>query len=423
MRTLTSTAKWKNKLMSNLNNKRILLGVCGSIAAYKSAELVRNLKDNGADVRVIMTNSATEFITPLTLQTLSLNQVYQTLSDGDVETNMGHILLARWADIVLIAPTSANFISKLASGIADDLLSTACLATNGQIIICPAMNNVMWENKATQENIKTLLKRGVLCYGPASGDQACGETGPGRMQEPVQIVNQLTDYFQNNLLAGKTILITAGPTHEAIDPVRYISNRSSGKMGYALAQAAIEAGANVNLISGPVSLDPPKYVNCIKVSSAEEMNQLVQETVADADIFIATAAVADYRPKKLIKEKFKKTAKEISIKMVRNPDILANVSGLANAPFTVGFAAETQDLEINALVKLQDKSLDMIAANLVGNTQSGFDSDENALTVLWENGKFELPLADKSKIARELIAIVAERFKLKNELSQTTSET
>ena len=409
--------------MSNLNNKRILLGVCGSIAAYKSAELVRSLKENGADVRVIMTSSATEFITPLTLQTLSLNQVYQTLSDSDTDTSMGHILLARWADIVLIAPASANFISKLASGNADDLLSTVCLATNGQIVICPAMNNAMWENKATQNNIKTLNQRGVLYYGPASGDQACGETGPGRMQEPVQIVNQLSEYFQNNLLAGKTVLITAGPTQEAIDPVRYISNRSSGKMGYALAQAAIEAGANVNLISGPVSLDPPKYVNCIKVSSANEMNQLVLETVADADIFIATAAVADYRPKELIKHKFKKSAKEISIKMIRNPDILANVSGLKKPPFTVGFAAETQDLEINALVKLKEKSLDMIAANLVGNAQSGFDSDENELTIIWENGKFELPLADKSKIARELISIVAKRFKLKNKKNQPAKET
>lgn len=396
--------------MSNLNNKRILLGVCGSIAAYKSADLVRRLKEAGADVRVIMTESATEFITPLTLQTLSQKQVYQHMSESEAESSMGHILLARWADIVLIAPASANFISKLAQGGSDDLLSTVCLATYGQIIICPAMNNAMWENHATQANIKTLGKRGVLCYGPASGDQACGETGPGRMQEPVQIINQLSEYFQNNALEGKTVLITAGPTQESIDPVRYISNRSSGKMGYALAQAAIEAGANVLLVSGPVTLDVPKYVNCIHVKTAQEMNQQVLEHTADADIFIAAAAVSDYRPETVGEEKIKKTQDEIDFKLVRNPDILVNVANSDKVPFTVGFAAETSELEKNALEKLNNKSLDMIAANDVSDQRAGFDSDENALLVLWQGGRIELPLADKYKIARELVAIVAERY-------------
>lgn len=399
--------------MSNLNNKRIILGICGSIAAYKSAELVRKLKEAGADVRVIMTESATEFITPLTLQTLSQKQVYQQISESDAESSMGHILLARWADVVMVAPASANFISKLAQGGSDDLLSTVCLATYGQIIICPAMNNAMWENKATQDNIKTLNKRGVITFGPDTGDQACGETGAGRMMEPVKITNMLSDYFQNNVLEGKKVLITAGPTQEAIDPVRYISNRSSGKMGYALAQAAIEAGANVLLVSGPVSLEPPKYVNCIDVNTAEEMNQAVLENVIDADIFIASAAVSDYRPEVIGTEKIKKTQEEIEFKLVRNPDILSNVASLDNAPFTVGFAAETSDLEQNATDKLRNKSLDMIAANDVSKKHAGFDSDENALLVLWSSGKIELPLADKSKIARELVAIVAERYKLK----------
>ncbi len=400
--------------MSNLTNKRIVLGVCGSIAAYKSADLVRRLKEMGAEVRVVMTQSAGEFITALTLQTLSHNPVHQYLLDCDSESNMSHIELARWADIVLIAPCSANFMSKLAQGMADDLLSTVCLATRAPIVYVPAMNNVMWENKATRENVITLQKRGFVRFGPASGDQACGETGLGRMLEPVQISNQLIELFQPGLLQDKNIMITAGPTQEDIDPVRFISNRSSGKMGFAIAQAAREAGANVTLVCGPVKLTTPQGVNRLDVRTADEMKSVVMENINTTDIFISAAAVADYRPETVATKKIKKAASKLDLKLIRNPDILSLVTNEPVPPFTVGFAAETDNVRENALAKLNSKSLDMIAANEVGKEQGGFDSNENALSIYWQNGEQQLPMANKNTIARQLMTIITEKFREKS---------
>lgn len=400
--------------MSNLTNKQIVLGVCGSIAAYKSADLVRRLKEMGAEVRVVMTQSAGEFITALTLQTLSHNPVHQHLLDCDSESNMSHIELARWADLVLIAPCSANFMSKLVQGMADDLLSTVCLATRAPIVYVPAMNNAMWENKATQENVTTLQQRGFVRFGPASGDQACGETGLGRMLEPVQISNQLIELFQPGLLQGKNIMITAGPTREDIDPVRFISNRSSGKMGFAIAQAAMEAGANVTLVCGPVNLTTPQNINRLDVRTADDMKSVVMKNISTTDIFISAAAVADYRPETIETKKIKKTASKLNLKLVRNPDILSLVANKTSPPFTVGFAAETDNLRENALIKLNTKSLDMIAANEVGKKQGGFDSHENALTIYWQDGEQTLPMADKNTIARQLMTIIAEKFREKS---------
>ncbi len=412
-------------LKNSLSNKNIVLGVCGSIAAYKSADLVRKLSETGATVRVVMTQSANEFITPLTLQTLSGNTVHQHLLDCDSESNMSHIELARWADFILIAPCSANFIAKLAHGTSDDLLSTICLATRAPLVIAPAMNNAMWENAATQDNIDTLEKRNITQFGPASGDQACGETGLGRMLEPVQIVNKLHDFvqvrFQKECLQGQHIIITAGPTQEDIDPVRYISNRSSGKMGFAIAKAAIEAGASVTLVCGPVQQLTPRHVNRIDVKTAVEMNTVVEQLIAGADIFIATAAVADYRPITPADEKIKKTASHLDLKLIPNPDILLNVTNKPNPPFTVGFAAETHNLKENALAKLKSKSVNLIAANQVGLQQGGFDSDENALAVYSSAGEIRLPMANKEKIARELIAIIAEKY-LERCLLQTNQQ-
>lgn len=406
--------------MSNLTNKRIVLGVCGSIAAYKSADLVRRLTEMGADVRVVMTQSAIEFITPLTLQSLSHNPVHQHLLDCDTESNMSHIELARWADIILVAPCSANFITKLAHGTADDLLSTVCLASRAPIAFVPTMNNAMWENLATQENVATLSNRGLIQFGPAVGEQACGENGAGRMLEPVQIVNMLSDHFQSDLLQGQNVLITAGPTQEDIDPVRFISNRSSGKMGFALAQAAIEAGANVTLISGPVHLSTPERVNRIDVRTAIEMNQTVKELVDGADIFISTAAVADYRPKTNSAEKIKKFSADIKIQLVANPDIVSNVTQKQCPPYTVGFAAETNNVKEYAIGKLKSKLLDLIAANQVGGEKGGFDSDENALWIYWQGGEKQLPMADKFKIAHELIEIIADRYRQKKSTNKKT---
>ena len=399
--------------MSNLTNKRILLGVCGSIAAYKSADLIRRLKEMGAEVRVVMTQSAGEFITALTLQTLSHNPVHQHLLDCDSESNMSHIELARWADLVLIAPCSANFMSKLVQGMADDLLSTVCLATRAPIVYVPAMNNAMWENKATQENVTTLQQRGFVRFGPASGDQACGETGLGRMLEPVQISNQLIELFQPGLLQGKNIMITAGPTREDIDPVRFISNRSSGKMGFAIAQAAREAGANVTLVCGPVNLTTPQNIKRLDIRTADEMKSVVMENISTTDIFISAAAVADYRPEIIETKKIKKAASKLNLKLVRNPDVLSLVANLPAPPFTVGFAAETDNVRENALAKLNSKSLDMIAANEVGKEQGGFDSNENALSIYWHNGEQQLPMADKNTIARQLITIISKKFREK----------
>ena len=395
--------------MNELSGKHILLGVTGGIAAYKSAELVRQLRQQGAEVRVVMTAAAMEFVTPLTFQALSAHPVHTDLLDSGAEAAMGHIELARWADALLIAPATADFIARQVSGRADDLLTAVCLACDATIAVAPAMNRVMWGNPATVDNVMVLKKRGVRILGPAEGSQACGESGPGRMLEPVELVAAVTGLFNTGVLAGRRVLVTAGPTREAIDPVRYISNRSSGRMGYAVAAAAAEAGASVLLISGPVSLETPARVRRIDVESAAEMHAAVMNDIADIDIFISVAAVADYRPASVAQQKLKKTAATLSLELTPNRDILADVAALPDAPFTVGFAAETQALESNARDKLLAKKLDMIAANAVGQ-QQGFDQEDNALHVLWAQGGQPLPLASKSKLSRQLLAVIAERF-------------
>ncbi len=399
--------------MSSLANKRILLGVTGSIAAYKSAELVRRLAEAGATVQVVMTDAAQAFVTPFTLQTLSGRPVHTALMDADAEAVMGHIEQARWADLILIAPASANFIAKLAQGEADDLLSAICLASEAPLSVAPAMNRQMWANAATQQNVATLAARGVRLLGPAAGEQACGEVGEGRLLEPEQIVTICAEQFQVGLLAGRRLLITAGPTQEDIDPVRYLSNRSSGKMGFALAAAAVEAGARVTLISGPVALATPERVTRIDVRSAEEMLTAVQANIESQDVLIAAAAVADYRPLQVAAQKIKKQAGGAQLSLEQTPDILATISAEKGDLFVVGFAAETEQLEENARLKLEKKSLDMIAANRVGEAQGGFESDENALSVLWQGGGLTLPMVSKEKLARLLIEIVAERFDAK----------
>ena len=392
--------------MAKLANKRILLGVTGSIAAYKSAELVRRLMDEGATVQVVMTEAAQAFVTPFTLQTLSGRPVHCALMDADAEATMGHIEQARWADLIVVAPASANFIAKLAQGRADELLSAICLASAAPLAVAPAMNQQMWANAATQANVATLAERGVTLLGPASGEQACGDVGAGRMLEPDQIVESCAEYFDVGLLAGRRVLITAGPTEEDIDPVRYISNRSSGKMGFSIAAAAAEAGALVTLISGPVSLETPARVTRIDVRSAEQMLAAVQAQETP-DIVIAAAAVADYRPLQVAAQKIKKQVGSAQLSLEQTPDILATIAENKGDMFVVGFAAETERLEENARIKLEKKSLDLIAANWVGNEHGGFDSDENALIVLWQNGGVELPMAPKDKIARLFIDIVA----------------
>lgn len=405
--------------MNTLANKHILLGITGGIAAYKSAELVRRLREQDAIVRVVMTTAATEFITPLTLQTLSEQRVYTELLDVENEARIGHIELARWAEVVLIAPATANFITKLSYGHADDLLSTLCLATSAPIILAPAMNQQMWNAAVVQENCQRLQNRGVQLFGPASGMQACGEVGEGRLLEPVEIVKRLQLFFSSGALQGHRVLITAGPTREDIDPVRFISNRSSGRMGYAIAKAALAIGAEVILVSGPVSLPRPSEtysfdssLKFIQVYSAQDMFDAVMANVETADIFISTAAVADYRPLVSAQHKMKKSKGSINITLEPTSDILAHVATLPKPPFTVGFAAETQETEEYARIKLQSKKLDMIAANQVGlSGDIGFDSEYNALTILWEDGKVILPRALKSTIAEQLLELVIQRFK------------
>jgi phosphopantothenoylcysteine decarboxylase/phosphopantothenate--cysteine ligase len=410
--------------MNVLQNKRILLGVTGGIAAYKSVELVRRLREQGCDVRVVMTASAQEFIRPLTFQAVSGHPVRTDLFDTQAEAAMGHIELARWADAILIAPCSANTLAKLAQGLADDLLSTLCLAADCPLAVAPAMNRVMWANPATQQNLDTLRARAVGIFGPAAGAQACGEIGEGRMLEPDALVTATENLFRPHILSGRRVLITAGPTHENIDPVRFVSNHSSGKMGYALAAAAAEAGADVLLISGPVALTTPAGVRRIDTSSALDMHSVVMHEVRNADIFIACAAVADYRLAEPAAAKLKKTADTLELKMVRNPDILAEVAALPGAPFTLGFAAETDNLRDNALIKLKQKGLNMIAANQVGGGL-GFAADDNALQVYWADGAHEFARMPKTKLARQLIALLAERYaaghtKIQNEKTYTT---
>lgn len=399
--------------MGKLTNKRILLGVTGGVAAYKSADTVRRLREAGAEVRVVMTAGATEFITALTLQAVSGHPVYQHLLDTDAEAGMGHIELARWADAVLVAPASANFMARLAQGRADDLLSTICLATESPVAVAPAMNQQMWSNSATQSNLATLKKNGVRIFGPAEGSQACGEVGPGRMLEPADLVVMTSGLFASGELDGLTMVVTAGPTWEAIDPVRGLTNRSSGKMGYAMAAAAVEAGARVILVSGPTSLPDPDRAHIIRIESAQEMYDAVHAHIADADIFVGVAAVADYRPARAENKKIKKTGAAITLELTRNPDILASVAALKPAPFTVGFAAETDDLELHARHKLESKKLDLVAANRVG-AHLGFGTDENSLLLVEQNSTTELPAQPKAKLARALIHHIATRYRAKN---------
>ncbi|MBM68898.1 MAG: bifunctional phosphopantothenoylcysteine decarboxylase/phosphopantothenate--cysteine ligase CoaBC [Haliea sp.] len=396
--------------MAHLFNRNVVLGVSGGIAAYKSAELIRQLKELGADVRVIMTRGAQEFITPLTLQALSGHPVHTDLLDAEAELGMGHIELARWADLLLIAPATADLIARLAGGRADDLLTTVTLATAAHKLIAPAMNQQMWRDPATAANIATLQDRGMSLVGPASGEQACGDVGPGRMEQPVNIALAAAGLFASGALAGRRVMITAGPTREALDPVRYLSNHSSGKMGYALARAAVDAGAQVTLVSGPVQLPTPDHVTRVDVVSAADMLEACMARVDDCDLFIACAAVADYRPVRVAAQKIKKDAAGITLELERNADILATVSAHAQAPFTVGFAAETQEVERYARDKLERKHLDMIVANDVSDTAIGFNSDHNAVTVLWQSGSQALAQASKASIARELISLIAQRM-------------
>jgi len=397
-----------------MTGMKIILGVTGGIAAYKAPELVRRLRDRGAIVQVVMTRSAREFTTETALQAVSGRPVRTDLWDGQAEAAMGHIDLARWADRILVAPATAEFMARLAGGFASDLLSTLCLATTAPISLAPAMNHVMWANEAVQTNRRLLESRGVQLLGPDVGDQACGESGPGRMLQPDAIARivagpVIVNETATTSLRGKTVMVTAGPTLEAIDPVRFISNRSSGKMGYALASAAADAGAKVLLLSGPVSLQVPPGVECINIESAEELHAAVHRHIGEVDVFIGAAAVSDYRPAKIEPNKIKKMRTELRIDLVRSPDILASVADLTDRPFTVGFAAETEKLREHALQKLEQKKLDMIIANQVGRGV-GFDRDENAVDVYWKNGNKSFPISAKAVLAVDLIELIAERY-------------
>ena len=382
----------------------------GGIAAYKSPDLVRRLTERGADVQVVMTAAAQKFVSPMTFQAVSGRPTRSDLWDSAAEAAMGHIELARWAQVVMIAPASADFIARLAGGRADDLLSTLCLATEAPVFVAPAMNRVMWANKATQANVETLISRGIRIMGPDAGNQACGEIGVGRMWEPVKLAESLLEPPANaGLLAGLNILITAGPTRERIDPVRYLTNRSSGKMGFAVAAAAREAGAHVTIVTGPVQLPTPAGITRINVESARDMYAAVHRQIADADVFIAAAAVADFQPVSVAKQKIKKQGVAVKLELEPAPDIIKSVADMAKRPFVVGFAAETNDVEENARSKLKRKKLDMIAANQVGEGIA-FDCDDNALTVIWPAGKVEVARGPKIDVARQLIALIAQRL-------------
>ncbi len=396
--------------MQALGNKKVLLGITGGIAAYKSAELVRLLTKAGAEVRVVMTASAQKFVQPLTYQALSGHRVYLDLFDAEAESAMDHIELARWCDLLLVAPASADFLGKMNAGYADNLLLTLCLASKQSVAVAPAMNQQMFANPATQENIKQLAAKNVLLWGPAEGEQACGDVGPGRMLEAQQLCDKALQHLSPGRLAGVKLLLTAGPTREAIDPVRYISNRSSGKMGYAIATAAFEQGASVTLVSGPVALTAPGGVNLIAVESAQQMHDAVLQRAADSDVFVACAAVSDYRVDQAAAQKIKKSSDKLSLRLVLNTDILAAVSALEQRPFCVGFAAETQDVEGYALDKLKQKNLDMIAANQVGAGNSGFETDFNQLEVFWRDGRHAIAHASKTEVAKQLIDLIAERY-------------
>ena len=393
-----------------MNGKRIVLGVTGGIAAYKSADLVRRLRDQGAEVRVVMTRGAQAFVTPLTFQAVSGQPVHTELLDAGAEAGMGHIELARWADCILVAPATADFIARVAHGLADDLLTTICLATRAPLVLAPAMNRHMWAHPATRDNCTLLLERGVRLVGPASGSQACGDTGPGRMAEPADLVAAL---FAEKpaLLADRCVVVTAGPTYEDIDPVRFIGNRSSGRMGFAVAAAAAEAGARVRLIAGPSTLETPAGVERSDVRSAAEMRELAVAMALEADVFFGVAAVADYTPVAPAAQKIKKGDPSQSLELVSTADIVAEVAALPDGPFTVGFAAETEHLKAHALEKLSRKSLDMIAANRVGVDGSGFESEENEILLLSAGREIHLGSGSKMELARSLIREVANRLR------------
>ncbi len=400
--------------MSSLERKKILLGVTGGIAAYKSVVLLRALQQQGADVRVVMTQAAHSFVTPLTFQALSGHRVYTQLLDPAQEAAMDHISLARWADLILIAPATANTIARLAQGLADDLLSTLCLAATAPIALAPAMNQAMWLNPATQSNLAIVTHRGIHVWGPGEGDQACGEAGPGRMLEAETLCDRVMAFFAPGPLQGVKVLMTAGGTREPIDPVRFVGNRSSGKMGYALAEAMRDLGALVTLVSGPVALSPPIGVSCLGVETAQQMHAAVMGRVDECDIFIGVAAVADYRPKLAAGQKIKKQAETMQLELVRNPDILAEVAALPRAPFTVGFAAETEQVDDFAEAKRLNKGVDLIAANQVASETGGFERDENALTLCWQMGKEALPLMGKVELSRLLAERIAKQYHAKH---------
>ena len=399
-----------NHPIKTLNNKRVLLGISAGIAAYKTPDLVRKLTELGAQVQIIMSKNSDQFVAPLALQAVSGHAVHNHAMTAESESGMGHIDLARWADVVLIAPATANVIARLCQGNADELLTTICVATEAPIAVAPAMNQQMWQNQATLANMQLLEQRGVLILGPDSGEQACGEVGPGRMLQPEDIAAQLGLSFETGSLTGKSVMITAGPTWEALDPVRGITNHSSGLMGYAIAQAAIEAGANVTLVSGPTHIEKPERSNNIDVLSAANMHAAVMDNIADQDIFIGVAAVADYRPVDEADQKIKKNNDEMTIRLVKNPDILADVAALKDKPFCVGFAAETNKVVDYARGKLERKKLDLIAANKVGGSETGFGTTDNAITLISKDDVIELPRANKSALARNLITHIAKHF-------------
>lgn len=390
-----------------MQQSNLIVGVTGGIAAYKSCELVRRAQDAGFQVRVVMTAAAQSFVTPLTFQALSGNPVHTDLLDERAEAGMGHIELARWADAIVVAPATANFLASLAAGQADDLLSTLCLATQAPLHVAPAMNQAMWLNATTQFNIDRLRQVGVDVLAPGVGEQACGDVGPGRMMEPADILARVLGGKLRSPLQGKKVLITGGPTREAIDPVRFISNHSSGKMAYALASAASRLGAEVTLVSGPVALPPPRGVDRVSVESACQMLAAVMDRVAEMDLFIGTAAVSDYRPQETASQKIKKSAETLDIKLVRNPDILSEVAALKNPPFCVGFAAESENLLQNARAKLQAKKVDLIIANDISRTDIGFNSDENECWVVSSDFEQKIDRSPKSLVAESILALVA----------------
>ncbi len=398
-------------MTSLLTNKHILLGITGSIAAYKSADLIRRLREAGAIVRVVMTENAKHFITPLTMQALSGHPVHDDLFDERAEAAMGHIQLARWADLILIAPATADTMARLAEGRADDLLTTLCLATRAPIALAPAMNQAMWLHGFTQANKQLLQQKNMHFIGPAEGHQACGDVGPGRMLEPAEIMAQINTIFATGALAGLNVVVTAGPTREAIDPVRFMTNGSSGKMGYALAEAAVAAGATVTLISGPVHIHTALHLEKISVVTAVEMHAAVMRKIANCDIFLAVAAVSDYRVQQISEQKIHKQETVMSLLLERNPDIIASVSKLPDPPFIVGFAAETQEVLAQARLKRQQKNMDMIIANRVGfDLETAMGGDENEVLVMTEEKDYSLPRASKKQLAREIVALIAAEY-------------